>query len=135
MGCDIHIVVEARERGSSEWVGRWHSHDLPEGRPRIARRDYCFFSQFAVRGRADHVLWPRNLPKDVSRLAWLAFMAAPTDHHSASFATPDEFIAAWLRVYPDGIDGVCRRDFARWDLLKIDADYDGDHRVVFWFDN
>jgi len=134
MGCDIHIILEHCEAGSAEWVGLWSSDRVPCGRLFAARRDYNFFAEVAqVRGSSETGVYPRNLPKDVSRLAWLQFMRAPTDHHSASHLSPAEFVAAFLRANPTGA-GI-RPDFALHDLLAIDSDDDGDHRVVFWFDN
>jgi hypothetical protein len=135
VGCDIHIVLERREAGSAEWVGVWLSDALPGGRPMVARRDYDFFNEFGVRGQIEgrSPIYPRNVPKDVSRLAWLAYMSAPTDHHSVSYATTEEFTAAWLRANRNN-DKV-RPEFASYDLLNVDTDFDGDHRLVFWFDN
>lgn len=134
MGCDIHIVMERRE--GSEWVGIWSSDAGPHkhGRAMIAQRDYAFFSQFAVRGSAGNTIYPRNIPKDVSRLAWLQYMKAPTDFHSASHASIKEFCDAWLAVNEGHAD--VRPEFASYDLLGIFGDEDeGEHRVVFWFDN
>ena len=139
MGCDIHIVIERREKGSAEWVGVWSSDCAPEGRPRIARRDYAFFAEVAqVRGEGTQPrIYPRDVPKDVSRLAWLQYMRSPTDHHSASHMTVQEFTDAWFRANsfrPEGKDGP-RKEFAASDLLGIWDDDDNDFRVVFWFDN
>lgn len=135
MGCDIHIVMERREASSAEWVGLWASDDLPGGRPKIARRDYDFFSRLGVRnsGNGSVAIYPRNIPKDVSRLAWLKYMGAPTDHHSVSYATVEEFLKIYVEVNSD--DGSFRNDLAAWDLLCLDSDFEGDHRLVFWFDN
>ena len=138
MGCDIHIVMERHDPEIQEWIGVWSSDNGPrkDGRQFVARRDYGFFAQFAVRGRAETVIWPRNLPKTVSKLAWSQYMRCPTDYHSASYATPAEFVAAWLRANPDGSDGKIRPDFAMYDLLGLFDEYEeGEHRVVFWFDN
>lgn len=134
MGCDIHIVMERRE--GSEWVGIWSSDVGPrkDGRALIARRDYGFFSRFAVRGSTGDVIYPRNIPKDVSRLAWLQYMKAPTDNHSASHASIEEFCDAWMAANSEH-PGV-RPEFAPYDLLGLFGDEDeGEHRVVFWFDN
>lgn len=133
MGCDIHVVLERRKRDSTEWIGVWASDELPGGRPRVCRRDYDFFGHFNVRSTVQTPIYPRNIPEDVSRLAWAQYMQAPTDHHSPSYATPQEFVERWLLANPD--DQEVRRDCALWDLLRLDTDFDGDHRVVFWFDN
>lgn len=137
MGCDIHMVLERRQR-DAEWVGIWSSDVTPgeKGRVKVGRRDYAFFSEVAqVRGSSPTGHYPRNLPIDVSRLAWLQYMSAPTDHHSPSHLSLEEFIAAWLRAN-DG-DSEVRANFAAHDLFSIDAEWpEGcEYRVVFWFDN
>ena len=138
MGCDIHVVLESRKVGSSEWIGQWCSDNVPMKRgPRVAYRDYGLFQRFGVRGRSESGprILPRNLPEDVSRLAWTHYMRAPTDHHSASWCTPDEFVAMWFEEHPNSDD--VRREHAVWDLLKIETDWPEatEHRLVFWFDN
>lgn len=137
MGCDIHIVLERRKRGSLEWIGVWASDEVPiKGRSKIAKRNYGLFSRFGVRGQREdyrEVIYPRNIPEDVSRLAWTQYMRSPTDYHSASYATPEEFVAAWVKENPNDPD--VRPEHALYDLLQLDTDYDGEHRLVFWFDN
>ena len=97
-------------------------------------RDYEFFSRFGVRGSDEKTIYPRNLPKNVSRLAWFQYMRCPTDYHSASHATPDEFIAAWRSANPD--NEVIRKGHELYDLLGLWMDEDDPpHRLVFWFDN
>ncbi len=141
MGCDIHLVLERRPKGTLEWIGTWCSDGLPGGRPKIAQRDYAFFAEVAqVRGEGSEPrIYPRNLPRDVSRLAWLEYMDAPTDYHSASHMTVDEFTSAWFRAdeknsYRNKEKGP-RKEFAAYDLLGISDDGENDWRVVFWFDN
>jgi hypothetical protein len=135
MGCDIHIVLERRH--GDEWLGIWSSDCGPrkDGRALVARRNYAFFAKLGVRGASGTTkIWPRNVPVDVSRLAWLQYMKAPTDYHSASYATIDEFCSAWLEANPDS-DQV-RPQHASYDLLGFFGDEDeGEHRLVFWFDN
>lgn len=138
MGCDIHIVLERRKAGNAEWIGVWASDHLPgkQGRPRFAQRDYGFFSRFGVRRSYEEtrpVIYPRNIPEDVSRLAWTEYMSAPTDHHSASYATPQEFVGMWLAENQDSED--VRPEHALWDLLRLDTGFGCEHRLVFWFDN
>lgn len=136
MGCDIHIVLE-RKVSDSEWLGVWSSDVGPRknGRAPIAMRDYAFFAEIAqVRGSSESGIYPRNLPVDVSRLAWLQYMRCPTDYHSASHMTVDEFTSAWFRANPDSKE--MRREHAAYDLLGLWEDEgDPEHRVVFWFDN
>lgn len=130
MGCDIHLVVERRRQGE-KWIGIFSSDNAP-GRPKIAQRDYDFFSKIAnVRGSGGR--YPRNVPKDISDLAWDEYMASPTDHHSASHETLAEFCDVYLSVNPS----AARKEFAAFDLFGLDPSYpeNCEYRVVFWFDN
>lgn len=139
MGCDIHIVLERKKRQGGDWIGVYCTDDLPGSGPLIARRDYEFFGEVAnVRCRGTH--YPRNVPEDVSRLAWQSYMSAPTDHHSASHMTVSEFCSSWFKVHGDGLTRLPNRDpprveFGAYDLLGIDEEDDYEYRVVFWFDN
>jgi hypothetical protein len=137
MGCDIHMVLE-RKTPATEWLGIWSSDVGPckTGRHPVASRDYHFFAEVArVRGHSDTGLYPRNLPVDISRLAWLQFMQAPTDYHSPSHLSLTEFLDAYRRANPEGRD--YRPEFASHDLFGISTDWpeDCEYRVVFWFDN
>lgn len=138
MGCDIHMVLE-RRLPDREWIGLWSSDAFPlgGGRPLVARRDYEFFAEVAgVRGNTRTSLYPKNLPEDVSRLSWVQYMRSPTDHHSVSHLSADDFVAAYKRANPEGRHGY-RPEFALYDLLGVDPDWpeNADYRVVFWFDN
>jgi hypothetical protein len=132
MGCDIHIVVERRRKAGEPWMGLYTTDRLPGGRPKIAQRDYDFFGAVAgVRCRPEGFSnYPRNVPEDISQLAWQEYMRCPTDHHSASHMSAAEFCAIHHKVNPQ----ISREEWAMADLLGIDGD-DGEHRVVFWFDN
>ena len=134
MGCDIHLVVERRRTPSEKWTGIFASDTCPGGRPPVAQRDYQFFAEVAgVRGKvSDYNNYPRNIPEDVSQLAWQQYMRAPTDHHSASHMTAAEFCAIHNKVNPS----KSRTEHAIYDLLGIYSDEDRfEYRVVFWFDN
>lgn len=136
MGCDIHIVVERRKSKSAKWVGLYATNYHPAARIPIAQRDYAFFTEIAaVRGRTTTSRYPQNVPEDISELAWIEYMAAPTDHHSASHMSLVEFCAIWLRVHPNA-QGV-RPEYPAHDLFGVypDDDEEYDYRVVFWFDN
>lgn len=136
MGCDIHLVVERRIQGDPDWIGIYASDNAPGGRPKIAQRNYEFFAEVAgVRGSSATTTYARNLPRDVSRLAWINFMACPTDYHHPSHLTVTEFIGAWRRANPN--DESFREQFCAYDLLGVDSDWPeaADYRVVFWFDN
>lgn len=132
MGCDIHIVLERRRNAGEPWVGVYATDRLPGGRPKIAKRDYDFFAAVAgVRGHPDGCESPRNVPEDISLLAWREYMRAPRDHHSASHMSTAEFCAIHHEVNPD----ASRREHAEYDLLGVWSDEVSEHRVVFWFDN
>jgi len=136
MGCDIHMVMERRKQNEAEWVGAWSSDAMPGGRPGFARRDYGLFQRFGVRGYRDDckIVYPRNIPEDVSRLAWSEYMRCPTDYHSASHCTPTEFAEAWLAENPD--DNGVRAEFALYDMFGIESGEERyEYRLVFWFDN
>ena len=139
MGCDIHIVLERRREGSDRWIGEFTSDNFKcVGKNLEARnRDYGFFHRIAgVRGwgdndKVDH--YPKNLPRDVSDLAWDQYMTRPTDYHTPSHLTAEEFTAAYLAENPNS--QTIRNDYAAYDLLGIDPDDKCEYRVVFWFDN
>lgn len=138
MGTDIHFVVERRKKEApgTRWIGTLLSDECPGRlRPVIARRNYSFFAEVAgVRGRTATTAYERNIPEDVSELAWQQYMHAPTDHHTASHMPVHEFVAAYRRASP--LEDESRAMFDAYDLLGIE-DYDDryEHRVVFWFDN
>jgi hypothetical protein len=131
MGCDIHLVVERRRKPTEKWVGIFSSDHSVGVRPKIAQRDYDFFAEVAnVRGSGPN--YPRNVPEDISVLAWQGYMSSPTDHHSASHMSASEFCQIYLKVNPDA--GLAEQ--AAYDLLGIwGDDGEAEHRVVFWFDN
>lgn len=134
MGCDIHIVLERRRKPNERWIGVWSSDNGPNRRAQVASRDYDFFGAIAgVRGRPEGFSnYPRNLPEDVSQLAWSQYMRCPTDYHSVSHMSASEFCTIHHKVNPD----KSRAENVTYDLLGLWGDEDeGEHRVVFWFDN
>lgn len=134
MGCDIHLVLERKREGDQKWVGLYSSDALKD-RPICARRDYDFFAEVAnVRGESQEMnRYPRNIPEDVSELAWQEYMSAPTDHHSASHMSAREFCEIHHKVNPNS----SRAEYKEYDLLGIDLNWpeNMEYRVVFWFDN
>ena len=137
MGCDIHFVIERRRPAvaGDKWLGIFVSDRNIGGRPAIARRNYDFFTEVAaVRGRSPTQQCPQNVPEDVSELAWQEYMAAPTDHHSASYMSAADFVSAYRRAEP--LKDAARAPYDIYDLLGLD-DLEGKYefRVVFWFDN
>lgn len=138
MGCDIHIVLEKKEP-DTEWVGVYCTDELPGPRIEIAQRDYRFFAEIAqVRGegKGEEKHYARNLPRDVSRLAWLSYMRAPMDYHHASYMSVDDFVKAWLFCNKGNIEEA-KLEWAANELLGplIGEEYGCEFRVVFWFDN
>ena len=126
MACDIHTVIE--EKVDGKWIGVAAS-DRMKTRPIYAQRDYSFFGAVAnVRGGGSN--YPQNIPRDVSDLAWHLYMCSPTDHHSASHMSLEKFCGIHNVQRPD----ASRAEWAVEDLTGIDKE-EGDHRVVFWFDN
>ena len=126
MGCDIHTVIE--ENVDGRWIGVCAS-DRMKVRPVYAQRDYSFFGSIAnVRGSGSN--YPQNLPRDVSDLAWHLYMRSPTDHHSVSHMSLDKF----CDIHNAGRPNESRAEYAVEDLTGIYKD-EGEHRIVFWFDN
>jgi hypothetical protein len=130
MGCDIHIVLERRKSGG-EWIGAMATDFHPKSRIEVAQRDYDFFAAVAnVRGSGGR--YPKNVPKDISELAWELYMDAPTDHHSPSWMDAAEFCQIHNAVNPS----KSRAEHALFDLFGVwSGEDDVEWRVVFWFDN
>ncbi|MBM1817141.1 hypothetical protein [Pseudosulfitobacter pseudonitzschiae] len=127
MGCDIHVVIE--EKVNCGWLGV-AATDMMEVRPAYAQRDYDFFGAIAnVRGSGPN--YPKNVPRDVSDLAWHLYMRHPTDHHSPSYMDLDDFCSIHNRLRPQD----SRSEYSVEDLTGIDCDEGRKYRVVFWFDN
>lgn len=128
MGCDIHTVIEL-QRADGLWIGVAAS-DCMQRRPKYAERDYSFFGQVAnVRESGPH--YPKNLPYDVSALAWHLYMRAPTDHHSASYMPLEQFCSIHNEQRPRD----SRKEYAVEDLTGIYSEAGEAYRIVFWFDN
>lgn len=133
MGCDIHIVIERKRKDDQKWTGLLSTDQLHE-RPVYAQRDYDFFAEVAnVRGRTTRGNYPKNIPENVSELAWQEIMSCPTDYHSASYMSVQEFCALHNEIRPE----CSREGTAVYDLLGLDLSWPegADYRVVFWFDN
>ena len=128
MGCDIHIVLERRKKPDGKWIGVYTTDTHPGGRIKIAQRDYGFFAEVAsVRGNSESGKYPRNVPEDVSELAWQEYMRTPTEHHSASHMTLAEFGSTYLKMNPN----AAPPDRASYDLFgTFDSENEFDYRVV-----
>ncbi|WP_085908322.1 hypothetical protein [Kiloniella majae] len=132
MGCDIHIVVEMKREKDTKWTGVVAT-DFLKSEPAISCRDYDFFAEVAnVRGSTSSGNYPKDLPEDISDLAWKMYMRSPTDHHSASYMDLKEFCLVHHKINPN----LSREDFCVSDLAGYFYDYeDTEYRAVFWFDN
>ncbi len=137
MGCDIHIVLERRRTSQDKWIGVFSSdnYEVVGKNLRARNRDYGLFWRLAgVRETQKETpfYFPKNLPRDISDLAWDEYMTHPTDHHTPSHLTVEEFCKAYVAENPG--DPMVRNEHAATDLFGV---YDDgcEYRVVFWFDN
>jgi hypothetical protein len=136
MGCDIHVVVERRKKSKDRWVGIYCTDFLSRSDVPIASRDYAFFGEIAsVRCASTRNNYPRNLPEDISELAWQQYMECPTDHHSASHMSLQDMADRWFTVNESGKAFEIRREWAVMDLFGYIDNEDYEYRAVFWFDN
>lgn len=126
MGCDIHVVVERRSRGSRKWIGirssdgsislasdtvvkkimatrtpRGYDPDMWDLRHTACTgRNYAFFG--ALAGVRNDGPEPKGVPDDASELALEELTAWDGDAHSMSHDTLYHFIHTWLTIgYPD----------------------------------
>ena len=130
MGCDIHIYVEGRERGSTNWKLL-----LPEDDERVYRsRNYDLFGMLAgVRRRDVQIYEARGIPPDASTEVAKAF--DERGDHTPSWLTFHEL----LQIH---YSGMCTR-FEKWIWDTLDPKHEvcgerycvEDLRIVFWFDN
>jgi uncharacterized short protein YbdD (DUF466 family) len=160
MGCDIHLYIEHKERGSDYW--ECFGKKINPG------RHYGIFAKMAGVGNYDNIIpvsTPRGLPEKTSFVVnddnslfiedesaeapgyctkeqadrWVAsgsskyvseWQVTHPDWHSHSWLTPDE--------YEKAIKGVEFVD-VEWKViltvLREFQKYSKDARVVFWFDN
>ncbi len=126
MGCDIHLIVEAKT-----YAG-WHSIHHPH-----IDRWYALFSLMAgVRSYDDSpppISQPRGLPSDVSDIARI--ILAGDDNQSLSWLSSEE----WERVCATMGKDAVRSDLSDVVPYEVAGDYRDkrilDYRVVFAFDN
>lgn len=127
MGCDIHTVIE--EKVGDRWIGVVASDRMAK-RPIYAQRDYNFFGAIA-NVRVGGGKYPIGLPYDLSDLSWYLFSKYPTDHHSASHMSADEFCDIHHKVNPE----MSRAEYGINDLMGLYGEEGAEFRIVFWFDN
>ncbi len=87
-----------------------------------------------VRGRTEGTVYPKNLPEDVSALAWQGYMSSPLDHHSVSHMPASQFANIWCVTNKERLQGI-RPEYAVSELLGCSYSDEFEYRVVFWFDN
>jgi hypothetical protein len=162
MGCDIHLVLEAKAS-----AGTWHavesysnvvgneSHDLfselGAGQPekwtaywKVRRRNYELFAALAgVRG---HGPGPRGLPKDISAFAREQIDGWGADGHSHTWYTLRECGSRFLAAHSGDKALTKDRYTALADLFGLhfltydeenltNGDWLDTYRVLIWFDN
>lgn len=151
MACDIHIHVEVKPEGNTEWTSG-DIYTMMNGTPRrvelkAGARNYHLFSILAdVRnyGYVQPTCQPRGVPDDLSKELFVELMGWGEDAHSTSYFTLNELIAE-LPNYKDHESFVELVDELkeRYNLLfyegyqyKTSYSELGDNlRIVFWFDN
>lgn len=170
MGCDIHMVLEIKDKTYDKWIGL---HNYPyfepdafmmyisdsDGVPNdlaavrgmnfiIRSRDYRMFAELAgVRGHSYLGNKPNGVPKDASDLSLREIANWGSDGHSHSHLSLDDFIKC-VAVTEGRIQNLVEHRIAPTqdtkkyvDELRIrctglqPGDYDGELRIVFWFDN
>lgn len=155
MGCDIHIVLERKDKDRDCWVGarsyKYFAKTLLaenyEGHYAgfiIKQRNYAFFNDLCgVRGDGSKFGYtPKGLPEDASSMT-LFELGDDTDLHSHSWVTMQELHPVMAKHF--GAALVKRRltDQHAPDVLRTYVDDDigdahaplEDWRLVFAFDN
>lgn len=150
MGCDIHYVIEVKDKERDRWVGifstdeplfgyiPWDQRTAPQWM--FKDRDYEFFGRLAgVRREGPD---PLGLPDDISDLARMHF-PEDGDLHSHSYGTlrevwmakhdgDEEAIAAAMRVKIENGEDPIAKAFGVEEGYGPTLD---DIRVVYCFDN
>jgi hypothetical protein len=112
MGCDIHIVLERKDR-DNVWIGwkqmtymsteaiklTYTNYETPHEMPRfvsyiIDQRNYSFFNALCgVRGPGSEFGYePRGLPNDASRMTRMCLSEDDVDLHSHSWLSIKELV-------------------------------------------
>ena len=162
MGCDIHMVLEKKDKDRDRWVGihnyphiniHAYTGGIPDqimGKawPRILGRNYDLFAKLAgVRGDGPD---PLGVPEDVSDLAAMEIAGWSGDGHSHSYLSLAEFTRRYSTtdgaISDAAIDRLqgnkgrknretfCTGGYNFHDYVEsFNAEQDA--RIVFWFDN
>lgn len=129
MGCNSHLSIEILRRWAN--TAQWDTWalDIPES------RDYALYEAMAgVRGeKANAVVRPRGIPKDLSDTVKYWIDRAGDDGHSHSWLYPSEFHRAIKQANAEddkiwkSIHGVLTTLQMIWEDENV--------RLVFFFDN
>jgi hypothetical protein len=146
VGCDIHIILEAKN-DEGRWVGMYHYNGISaealgidgsdkQGRYaywKILNRDYDLFASLAgVRGNGPK---PRGLPPDASELSRMTVDSWAGDGHSHSWGLLSEIGGKFLaRVNPAAMIAEDRYEQVA-QLFNLGRRSLDDYRIVFFFDN
>lgn len=131
MGCDIHCYLEVKPKGSSEW--KEISLRTGDGKrvPVYNGRNYFLFGKLAgVRSDCDNPLAVnRGLPEDISEKVRKESEYWVFDGHNFSWVDVKE-----LDVFKEDDDFTYLLCCANY-VLDAYRCFDGESRLVFWFDN
>jgi len=140
MGCDIHLLIEARDKEKNQWVG-------VSGQLGLGRNYEAFAALAGVRGDGPD---PEGTPEDISQTGEYYVRSWNSDGHSHSHLAIKEFCKRWMLVdEPDQVAELIRQEIERvagyssataWvreyeRLFGYYMDDSDEYRVVFWFDN
>ena len=143
MGCDIHMHIELKVRGSEEW----YHYAAPS-----VRSNYLFFAILGPCGRRKEIqpIAPaRGLPSDASLITRLCYEDEQDDAHGVSWLGADEIDEIRTRyqaaVESEGMvydhlkndleHGVFHTYLLGNALTTLEGTPFSDVRLVFWFDN
>lgn len=151
MGCDIHYVIEVKDKNSDEWVGVYGSNNPfnPPYDPKnpyplytLGYRDYDFFGAIAgVRRRGPEA---KGLPDDISSMAKMYSNMWEGDAHSHSYLPLAEFVRLKVKTNPLLTAEAAGIKLRGGDPIEWMLDHYWEwvshvgvenFRVVFWFDN
>lgn len=142
MGCDIHMHIELKVRGSEEW----HHYAAPS-----VRTGYLFFAILGPCGRCTDIVPiapARGVPDDASIITRMCYAEEERDAHDASWLSCDEIDTIRTRFKSE-----IEASGGKYDMLEQDLEHTvfrtyllgnalttledtpfSDVRLVFWFD-
>ncbi|EAF5380719.1 hypothetical protein C2890_14200 [Listeria monocytogenes] len=145
MGCDIHLMVEVKDRKTNQWT----EYDVADGAIKFIGRNYNLFGilanvrngfGFAHIDTGDAFIPisnPRGVPKDASK-SYLSFVEDwGTDGHSHSFLNLDELQNfEWEESYYESTAGFVDNVIPALEKIATDCSCTNEEvRIVFFFDN